>query len=207
MPRGMVLTDPRPRLADDMARSARRRTRQRPGTVGRQRRARSHPRRHDQFGAVSSTDSARHPRIPSPISRCRLRAGGAPHPRVGCRTQRRCRCLPSCGRSTVATKIWKWKPCWTRIWWSRCQPAMPRRAAAGWRCCRCRLSRSCGSRARSVPMQNMHPDGLTFQPIASRVLKARLNLLWRQADRGAPQLVRLRELIRELPPPPPRRRA
>lgn len=56
-------------------------------------------------------------------------------------------------------------------------------------------------------MQNMHTDGLTFRPIASPVPKARLSLLWRQVDRGAPQLVRLRELIRELPPPPPRRRA
>lgn len=56
-------------------------------------------------------------------------------------------------------------------------------------------------------MQHMHTEGVTFRPIAAPVPKARLSLIWRRADAEAPQLVRLRELVRELAPRPPRRRA
>lgn len=55
-------------------------------------------------------------------------------------------------------------------------------------------------------MQHMHTDGVTFRPIARPVPKARLSLIWRHQDGDAPQLVRLRELIRELAPAPRRRR-
>lgn len=51
-------------------------------------------------------------------------------------------------------------------------------------------------------MQHMHTDGVTFRPITRPVPKARLSLIWRHADQDAPQLVRLRELIRELAPSP-----
>lgn len=55
-------------------------------------------------------------------------------------------------------------------------------------------------------MQHMHTDGVKFRPIKRPVPKARLSLIWRHEDRDAPQLVRLRELIRELAPPPRRLR-
>ncbi|HEY9545342.1 MAG TPA: LysR family transcriptional regulator [Solimonas sp.] len=55
-------------------------------------------------------------------------------------------------------------------------------------------------------MQHMHTDGVTFRPITRPVPKARLSLIWRHEDRDAPQLVRLRELIRELAPAPRRQR-
>ena len=55
-------------------------------------------------------------------------------------------------------------------------------------------------------MQHMHTDGVVFRPIARPIPKARLSLIWRHADRDAPQLVRLRELVRELAPAPPHRR-
>jgi DNA-binding transcriptional LysR family regulator len=49
-------------------------------------------------------------------------------------------------------------------------------------------------------MEHMHTEGVTFRPIARPVPKARLSLIWRHGDGDAPQIVRLRELIRELAP-------
>ncbi|NKF21138.1 LysR family transcriptional regulator [Solimonas marina] len=58
-------------------------------------------------------------------------------------------------------------------------------------------------------MQHMHTEGVTFRPIARPIPKARLSMIWRQADANAPQLIRLRELVREIVPSPraQRRRA
>ncbi|MGH8447405.1 MAG: LysR family transcriptional regulator [Solimonas sp.] len=47
-------------------------------------------------------------------------------------------------------------------------------------------------------MQHMHTEGVVFRPIQKPVPKARLSLVYRHGDRETAQLVRLRELIREL---------
>lgn len=47
-------------------------------------------------------------------------------------------------------------------------------------------------------MQQVHSDGVTYRPIRKPVPKARLSLIFRDADRDAPQLSRLLTLTRKL---------
>ncbi|WP_020647859.1 LysR family transcriptional regulator [Solimonas variicoloris] len=54
-------------------------------------------------------------------------------------------------------------------------------------------------------MQHMHTEGVVFRPIQRPVPKARLALIYRRADGGAPHIARLRELVRELATPASRR--